>query len=93
MTKRACMVEQRIEDRKPAEGEIWFVLDVPGSPEIRGSMLDSSKSGFRASHSQMALSAGERVRFRHASGQGAAVVVWNRILARHVETGFFITGK
>jgi len=93
MTKSTCTVEQRIEERKPAQGEIWFVLDGPGALEIRGRLLDSSKSGFRASHSQMTLSAGQRVHFCHSSGQGSAVVIWNRILAWHVETGFFITDK
>ncbi len=86
------MAEQRIEERKPAEGQIWFNLDDPGLPKIRGLLLDYSKSGFRASHSQIALSAGQRVRFRHGFGQGSALVIWNRVLARHVETGFFITG-
>lgn len=93
MTRRVCMAEQRIEDRKPAEGRIWFILDGPGSSKIRGRLLDYSKSGFRASHSEMALSAGQRVRFRHAFGQGSALVIWNRVLAEHVETGFFISGK
>jgi hypothetical protein len=93
MTKSACTVEQRIEDRKPADGEIWIVPDGPCSLEIRGRLIDSSMSGFRVSHSQMTLSAGQRVYFCHSLSQGRAVVIWNRILSQHVETGFFITDK
>jgi hypothetical protein len=91
MTKSTCVVvEERSEDRRPAEGEIWFELGGPGPLEIRGRLVDSSSKGFRASHSEMALSAGERVFFCHAHGEGSAVVIWNRIMARHVETGFLI---
>jgi hypothetical protein len=94
MTKSTCIVvERRGEDRKRAEGEIWFDLGGPGTLEIRGRLLDSSSQGFRASHSEMALSAGQRVFFRHAHGEGSAVVIWNRIMARHVETGFLIVDK
>jgi hypothetical protein len=94
MRKSTCIVaEQRSEDRKPAEGEIWFDLREPRPLEIRGRLLDSSSRGFRASHAEMALSAGQRVFFCHAHGEGSAVVIWNRIMARHVETGFLIVDK
>ena len=87
------MAEQRREDRKPAEGEVWFVLDRPGGLGFKGRMIDSSKSGFRAAHSHPALSTGQHVRFRHSLGKGRAVVVWTRILAPHVESGFLILDK
>ena len=90
MTEQAYMVEQRKEDREPAAGEVRFVLEAPGSLEFEGRLLDHSKSGFRASHAHAALSTGQRVRFRHSLAEGAAIVMWNRILARHVESGFLI---
>ena len=90
MTKTACMVDQRTEIRSPAQGEVWFVLDAPDSRQFRGSLKDYSTHGFRAAHPHTSLSAGQRVRFRHSFGEGRALVMWNRILERHVESGFLI---
>jgi hypothetical protein len=83
-------VEQRTEDRRPATGEVCLALEGPAPAEFRGQLVDSSRSGFRAVHSQAALSTGQRLRFRHAFGTGRVVVVWNRILADCVESGFLI---
>jgi hypothetical protein len=90
MTKGACVAEQRSEDRSPAQGEVLFVLEAPDSREFKGSLVDYSKRGFRAAHPQTSMSAGQRVRFRHSFGEGRALVMWNRILERHVESGFLI---
>jgi hypothetical protein len=90
MSKRAQVAEQRREDRAPAKGKVRFTLAGSKSPEIQGLLVDSSKNGFRASHSNAEISAGQRVRFRHSRGEGEAVVMWTRILASHVETGFLI---
>jgi hypothetical protein len=90
MTKSACIAEQRTEVRSPAHGEVLFVLDAPDSRQFRGSLVDYSTRGFRAAHPETSLSAGQRIRFRHAFGEGRAVVMWNRIVERHVESGFFI---
>jgi hypothetical protein len=88
--KRASVGEQRGEDRKPAEGPVWFVLERPDAPGFEGRMIDSSKSGFRAAHSHPSLSTGQQVRFHHSLGRGRALVIWTRILAPHVESGFLI---
>jgi hypothetical protein len=90
MTKSACIEEQRTEDRRPAHCEVWFVPEAPDSRQYRGSLVDYSGRGFRAAHPLRALSAGQRVHFRHAFGDGWALVMWNRILERHVESGFLI---
>jgi hypothetical protein len=91
MTLSACIVEQRREIREPARGEVWFALEGGGkSIEFQGSLVDCSKNGFRASHPHTSLSTGQQVRFRHSRGQGRAVVMWNRILERSVESGFLI---
>jgi hypothetical protein len=84
------VAEQRSEDRKPAEGEVWFVVEHPEALGFEGRMIDSSRSGFRAAHSHPALSTRQRVRFRHSLGHGHAMVIWTRILAGRVESGFLI---
>jgi hypothetical protein len=90
MTKSACLAEQRTEVRSPARGDIWFALEGADSREFRGSLVDYSRRGFRAAHPQTSLSAGQSVSFRHSFGEGRALVMWNRILERHVESGFLI---
>jgi hypothetical protein len=90
MTKSACLVEQRGEVRSPAHGDIWFTLEAPDTRQFPGSLVDYSRRGFRAAHPQTSLSAGQSVRFRHSFGEGRALVMWNRILERHVESGFLI---
>jgi hypothetical protein len=91
--KQNSGVEQRREERKPASGEIWFVLEAPGSPEFKGRLVDSSTSGFRATHAHAALTSGQPVSFRHSLGTGRALVMWTRILAPDVESGFLILDK
>ena len=93
MKKQTPGVEQRREERKPASGDIWFVLEGPGSVEFKGRLIDSSTSGFRATHSHAALSSGQPVSFRHSVGSGRALVMWSRILAPDVESGFLILDK
>jgi hypothetical protein len=90
MSKRASVAEQRREDRAPAKGKVQFGPAGSSSLEIQGHLVDSSKSGFRASHSHPELSAGQRIHFRHSRAEGDAIVMWTRILASHVETGFLI---
>jgi hypothetical protein len=90
MTKSACLAEQRTEVRSPAHGDIWFALEAPDSRQFLGSLVDYSKRGFRAAHPQTSLSAGQSVHFQHSFGEGRALVMWNRIQERHVESGFLI---
>jgi len=85
-----CIVEHRREQRDPAAGEVWLTLEGFNTPELMGRLLDSSQSGFRVSHKYRALSAGQRVQFRHDKFCGIAVVMWNRILNHHTESGFLI---
>ena len=93
MTKQTQIVEQRTEHRETAVGEIWFALQGPGFLDFQGRLVDSSKSGFRAAHQHKSLSTGQQVRFRHSLGEGRALVMWNQILAGHVESGFLILEK
>jgi hypothetical protein len=90
MIKTACIAEQRAEVRSAAQGGVWFALDDADSGQFQGNLVDYSGRGFRAAHPQTSLSAGQRVHFRHSFGEGVALVMWNRILERHVESGFLV---
>lgn len=67
--------EQRREDRQPAEGEVQLSTEGPGSFAFQGRLIDSSKSGFRASYQGVSLATGQQVRFRHSLGEGRALVM------------------
>ena len=90
MIVRTCIVEQRREQREPVAGEVSLFLENGASLEFQGHLLDVSQNGFRASHTNTALSTGKRVRFRHSRREGHALVMWNRILPSHIESGFLI---
>jgi hypothetical protein len=82
--------ERRKEPREDADAELTLVVDDPLPAEVRGRLVDVSRSGFRARHAYPRFEPGQRVRFRSAASQGLARVIWNRILNDRVETGFLL---
>lgn len=85
-----AILEKRREPRLPAKGNVRILLEGSVEVEILGRLLDTSVNGFRAAHGHAALTKGDTVRFEHPSASGRARVVWNRITADTVETGFLI---
>jgi hypothetical protein len=82
--------ERRRENRETADAELTLVIDDPFQAEVRGRLVDISRSGFRACHSYPRFEPGQQVRFRYPASQGQARVMWNRILDGRVETGFLV---
>jgi hypothetical protein len=80
--------EMRREPRRKAEGAVRVRFADPKPIQIDGRLVDVSAGGFRMSHSCTALPAGQLVEFKHAEAAGQAQVVWNRVAAKRVETGF-----
>src|SRR5262245_62133357 len=85
--------DRRAEPRRPAQGEVIIALGGPVPRMVSGQLLDTSRSGFRASHSSPLLETGSRVQFRYASSAGVARVCWNRASGGRWETGFLILPK
>ena len=82
--------EQRREQRRLANGRVRVRCSDPRAMEIEGRLLDISPSGFRMIHTCVSLVAGQTVEFSHPEAEGHARVMWNRVLAERVETGFFV---
>ena len=82
--------ERRKEVREAADAELTLVVDEPFPAEVRGRLLDISRSGFRACHSYPRFDPGQQVGFRYPASEGQARVMWNRILNGRVETGFLV---
>jgi hypothetical protein len=82
--------DRRKGTRIPAKGTVALFVDEPHAEPIRGHLMDTSSSGFRATHNFAGLRSGQHVRFRLPGAEGKALVVWNRIMDGGVESGFFI---
>ncbi len=93
MTESASAMERRVEPRLPAKGEVILALSGPVPRMVSGLLLDTSRSGFRASHSSPLLETGSRVQFRYENSTGVARVCWNRSSGGRWETGFLILPK
>jgi hypothetical protein len=90
--------EKRREQRRQASGvvRVWqndSQLAPNGSKQIEGRLIDISPSGFRMAHRDLSLEAGQVVEFSHGEAMGTARVMWNRIMDRTVETGFFVVNR
>ena len=84
------VAEKRREARYPGRGGVMVRPENPGVPIIQGRLLDVSASGFRMVHDCATLTAGQFVEFSHVEAKGRARVVWTRIFAETVESGFVV---
>ena len=82
--------EKRREPRREASGVVHVRLSDPKILDIEGRLIDVSPGGFRMAHHFASLAAGQVVEFSHIEAKGRARVIWNRILAERVETGFLV---
>src|SRR5271157_2048675 len=91
-TKDSKGNERRAETRRAANGEVTLWLNGSALTTVSGRLMDVAKSGFRAQHHSSELRPGHIVEFDLAGVNGRAQVVWTRILAERVESGFLILG-
>jgi hypothetical protein len=89
-TKDSKGRERRTEERRAASGEVTLWLNGAALTTVSGCLMDIAQSGFRAQHHSPTLLPGHIVEFQLAGVNGRAQVVWTRILAEHVESGFLI---
>jgi hypothetical protein len=82
--------EKRREERRETSGVVHVRFSDPRDIEIEGQLMDISSNGFRMSHACASLEAGQLVEFSHFEAAGRARVMWNRILAERVESGFLV---
>ena len=82
--------DRRAEPRPRADGRIDLRPEGFTPSLISGQMLDISRTGFRARHTFRGLTSGQMVRYAFGRVEGRARVVWTRIMADHVESGFLI---
>ncbi|MSV35851.1 MAG: hypothetical protein EXQ47_09670 [Bryobacterales bacterium] len=82
--------DQRQEPRRPGKGNVVVRWSNPRAQQVEGRLMDVSDNSFRMSHECSSLTAGQFVEFAHFESKGRAQVVWTRINARAVESGFVV---
>jgi hypothetical protein len=82
--------DRRKEARFEARGAVTLSVEGPIPESFQAELRDTSRSGFRAAHHHTSLSIGVRVHFYHSGRSGQALVMWNRIVDGHVESGFLV---
>lgn len=87
------MHEKRREARREASGSVRVIFTDPEPLEIDGRLMDVSANGFRMEHACASLRSGQIVEFTHPEAKGRAKVMWNRILAGGVESGFLVVAR
>ena len=82
------MQERRRYPRSSTGGTVRLYWSAPRPIEVEGQLRDISTGGFRAAHGSSSLEAGQEVEFIHPYGEGRARVMWTRVTAGMVESGF-----
>ena len=82
------MQERRRYPRTNTGGTVRLYWSAPRPTEVEGQLRDISAGGFRAVHGSSSLEAGQDVEFCHSYGEGRARVMWTRVSAGIVESGF-----
>ena len=85
--------EKRREARRIAGGAVRVKFTDPEPLEIEGKLMDVSANGFRMTHDCTSLRSGQVVDFSHVEAKGRAQVMWTRILAEYVESGFLVMAR
>jgi hypothetical protein len=83
-------IDKRQEARRPGKGNVMVRWTNPRAQQVHGKLMDVSDGGFRMSHDCSSLTAGLYVEFAHFEAKGRARVVWSRIIAGAVESGFVV---
>ena len=93
MPEEIAVAERRGASRFRTKGHVKLWWPAQGAEPIWGKLVDTSRTGFRASHNCLGLGAGQTVGFELSGSQGLARVVWTRVLGDRVESGFaLLTG-
>jgi hypothetical protein len=82
--------DRRREVRVPGGGRVRLSFDNPVPMVVDAELIESSLSGFRASHDSKFLDSGTEIRFERAGQSGRARVVWTHILNERRVSGFLI---
>lgn len=80
--------DRRAAVRTVASGHVEISVDIPMPSVIDAELIESSATGFRASHDSNALEPGLNVRFQSPLMSGYARIIWTHVLHGQRVSGF-----
>jgi hypothetical protein len=83
-------MERRRESRVAGSGIVHIAIAGPAPLTVHAALIESSASGFRASHDSQALEPGLAVDFTRNGLSGRARVIWTHILDGRRTSGFLV---
>ena len=82
--------DRRAAPRTPALGPIKLAFENPAPIAIEAELIETSATGFRASHGSNSLEPGLEVRFDSNQSHGRARVIWTHVIEGRRVSGFII---
>jgi hypothetical protein len=85
--------DRRAAPRKAESGVLEISFDIPVPTTVSASLVETSSTGFRASHDSKALEPGLNVTFKCDGVSGQARVIWTHVLEGRRVSGFLVTSR
>lgn len=82
--------ERRVAPRIARSGMVEIAFAAPVPMTIQAALIETSSSGFRASHDSKAVEAGLAVRYKWDGESGEARVIWTHVLEGRRVSGFLV---
>jgi hypothetical protein len=84
--------DRRVAPRSEESGVVEISFAAPVPMTIHAGLIETSSSGFRASHDSKAVEPGLGVRYKWDGGSGKARVIWTHVLEGRRVSGFLMLG-
>jgi hypothetical protein len=82
--------ERRDAPREAERGLVEISFDIPVPMTIQANLIETSATGFRASHDSKAIEPGLAVRYKRVGSSGEARVIWTQLLEGRRVSGFLV---
>jgi len=82
--------DRRESPREAADGTVEISFSAPALTVVKGVLVETSASGFRASHDCEALEPGLEVQYLRTGSRGSARVIWTHVLEGRRVSGFLV---
>ena len=84
------VAERRIAPRLPSSGPVEIFFDNPTPMSVHGELVETSATGFRATHQCKTLEAGVEIAYAREGQAGRARVVWTMVSGDRRVSGFML---
>jgi hypothetical protein len=82
--------DRRGAPRQALGSVVEISFDIPVPMAIQATLIETSATGFRASHDSKAIEPGLSVRYQRVGASGEARVIWTQLLGGRRVSGFVV---